>query len=68
MRKKIGSAKLEADAGATAQYAPLLAGIYSVAETIEIKSAKLKIEESINSKDLSDKVQDVVRESKAYTG
>ncbi|AHH04382.1 Variable outer membrane protein (plasmid) [Borrelia nietonii YOR] len=39
---------MKADAGANAHYILLLTGTYSVAETIEINSAKLKIKESIN--------------------
>ncbi|AHH04170.1 Variable outer membrane protein (plasmid) [Borrelia nietonii YOR] len=67
IKKKIGANGLADDANANAHYTPLLAGAYSVAVAIEEKSAKLKVTESINFKDLSEKVQGVVSVSKEFT-
>ncbi|WP_434757311.1 Vsp/OspC family lipoprotein (plasmid) [Borrelia puertoricensis] len=67
IKKKITANGLEDDANANAHYTPLLAGAFSVATVIEAKASKLQVTESIDFKDLNDKVGTVVSVAKEFT-
>ncbi|WP_434757426.1 Vsp/OspC family lipoprotein (plasmid) [Borrelia puertoricensis] len=65
VKKKITENGLADDANGSAHHTPLMAGVFSVATTIEAKAGELKMAESL--KGLNGKVKDVEDKAKAFT-
>ncbi|WP_235048023.1 Vsp/OspC family lipoprotein [Borrelia hispanica] len=69
IKKKIGANGLKDDANGANHHTPLLAGVFSVATTIEKKLGELQVTESLKGflKGLDEKVKDVDTKAKAFT-
>ncbi|UVY98938.1 Vsp27 (plasmid) [Borrelia hermsii] len=64
IKKKIAANGLEDDANGSNHHTPLMAGVFSVATTIEKKSGELQVAQSL--KNLGEKVKDVEAKAKAF--